>query len=95
MKVFRCLLKLDFMPPGACFKLFDAQVQSILLNGSELWGISHCYVVESVQFRFLDLLIQVPKVMVYGNKGRYPLYIVASTMAMKYYLHFLKMEPSG
>ena len=96
MQVSKCLRKLNCVSPDVFFRLFDAQVQSVLLYGCELWGISQCYVVELVHLQaiksFLDLPRWVPNLMVYGDTGRYPLYITASLRAIKYWLRVLKMD---
>ena len=55
--------------------IFYTQVQSVLLYSSELWGINQCYVVDSVHLqaikRFIDLPMNAPNVMEYGDTGRY------------------------
>ena len=52
IQVSKCLRKLNCVSPDVYFKSFDAQVQSVLLYSSELWGIDQCYVVESVHYTF-------------------------------------------
>ena len=98
IQVSKCLWKLNCTSPDVFFKIFEAQVQSVLLYGAELWGIYQCYVVETIHLqaikRFLNLPKQVPNVMVYGDSGRYPLYITATARAIKYWLRLIKMDPS-
>ena len=59
------------------FKLFDAQIVSVLLYGSELWGCFDCPNVEKVHMyaceRILDISSKSPNRMVYGELGRHRL----------------------
>ena len=96
LQVNRCIRKLVSVPPDVYFKLFDAQVLPVLLYSSELWGLTDNFQVENVHLqalkRFLNVPIRAPNVIVYGETGRYPLYINASIRAVKYWLKVLSME---
>lgn len=98
MQVNKCLRKLIYVSPNVYFKLIDAQVHSILLYSSEIWGMSDCSIVEAVHLqavkRFLNLPIQSPNLMAYGETGRYPMCVNATIRAIKYWLKILKMDPS-
>ena len=78
------------------FKLFDAQVEPVLLYSSELWGLKDCSLVESVHLqalkRFLHLPSQTPNIMAYGETGRYPISITAKLRVVKYWLRILQMD---
>ena len=54
-------------------------IAPILLYGSEVWGYENCEVIEAYYFRFckmmLHLIPSTPKVMVYGELGRFPMLI--------------------
>ena len=79
-------------------KMFDAQVQPILLYGSELWGLNVMSAIENVHLFSLKKLLQVPiftpNVMVYGDSGRYELRIHAVLRSIKYWIRILNMKDS-
>ena len=95
-QVIRCLRKLQTLSPDAFFKMLDAQILSILLYSSELWGLYDCSVIETVHLealkRFLNLPIRVPNLIVYGETGRYPLYVNGIIRSVRYWLRILRME---
>ena len=70
----------------------------MLLYSSEVWGFDDCQTVESVQVRGMKMFCNVPtstpNVMLYGDCGRYPLYIGASIRIVKYWCRLLRMESS-
>jgi len=76
-------------------RLFDAQVQSSLLYGSEIWGLRTQDPVEKTQVfackRFLGLDIRTPNHFVYGELGRYPLVINSTIRAIKYWIRLSTM----
>ena len=82
--------------PKVIFRVFDAQVQPILLYGSELWGMSSMEEIERIHLymlkSFLDVSYRTPNLMVYGDTGRYPMYIFAILRCVKYWLKILKMD---
>jgi hypothetical protein len=61
------------------FDLFDKVVLPILLYGSEVWGFENLDIVERIHLNFLkhvfNLKSSTPAYMVYGEAGRFPLYI--------------------
>ena len=79
-------------------KMFDAQVQPILLYGSELWGLNVMSAIENVHLFSLKKMLQVPiftpNVMVYGDSGRYELRIHAVLRSIKYWIRILNMKDS-
>ena len=97
-QITRCVRKLQCLSPDVYFKMFDTQVSSILLYSAELWGLSNCTVVENVHLqsikRYLNLPTKVPNLIVYGECGRYPLYVTAALRVIKYWLRILRMETS-
>ncbi|RUM94596.1 MAG: hypothetical protein DSZ28_02380 [Thiothrix sp.] len=96
MQIIRSLRKLAFVKPEVVFKIFDSQVQPILLYGSEIWGLNSCKPIESVQMYMLKWLLNVdsrtPNTMIYGETGRYPLRINAALRSVKYWLRILRMD---
>ena len=56
-------------------EIFDAQIQPILLYGSEQWGLDDMSIIESVHMfslkKILTVRLSTPNIMVYGDSGRY------------------------
>ena len=67
------------LPVDCQFDLFDKVVAPILLYGSEVWGFENLDIVERIHLKFLkhvfNLKSSTPAYMVYGETGRFPLYI--------------------
>ena len=61
------------------FKLFDAQIKPMLLYALEMWGMLRLTAIETAHLfackRLLCVSNKTPNHMVYGDTGRYPLYI--------------------
>jgi hypothetical protein len=78
------------------FKIFDAKVLSILLYSSEIWGLCKLQSVERVHMfvckRFLNVPIKTPNIMIYGELGRYPLYINSYIRCIKYWFRLLQLD---
>ena len=79
------------------FKLFDAQVQPIVQYGAEIWGFdSASLVIEKVHLfamkRFLGVDLKTPNDLVYGELGRYPIYINSNVRCIRYWLKLIQME---
>ena len=82
---------------GLLLKLFDCQVQPIIQYGSEIWGLQSAALdAEKVHLftlkRFLRLEMRTPNDFVYGDTGRYPLYINSAVNCIRYWLKLLRME---
>ena len=96
IQIFRMLFKLNNTIPGLWFKLFDAQVQPILLYGAEVWGLDSCSLIENVHLyfmkRYLNVSSRTPNTVIYGELGRYPLYINARIRSVRYWLKLLRMS---
>ena len=79
------------------FRLFDAQVASSLLYGSEIWGAGDCQSgIEGVHMmaskKYLGIKINTPNCLVYGELARYPLCINSQLRVIKYWLRVLEMD---
>ena len=79
-------------------KIFDAQIQPILLYGSELWGLDDMSIIEIVHIFSLKKILNVPlftpNIMVYGDTGRYELILLRINSVLrcgKYWLRLLNM----
>jgi hypothetical protein len=94
----RHVRKLNDISKRCFFKIFDAQVQSVLLYSSEMWGLKRLDNIEKVHTlaikRFLNVPLKVSNKLVYGEVGRYPLYINSAVRCIKYWLKLLKLDIS-
>ena len=84
------------MSPETFFRIFDSKVQSILLYSSEVWGFQRLDAIERVHLlackRFLGVPLKAINKMVYGELGRYPLYINSNVRCLKYWFKLLQMD---
>lgn len=78
-------------------KLFDKQIQPMILYGSEIWGLDaaaqncekvHLYALK----KFLGLDPRTPNDFVYGELNRYPLIINSAVNSIRYWLRLLCMD---
>ena len=70
----------EFKLPVECqFDLFDKVVVPVLLYGSEVWGYERLEMIERLHLKYLKYIFNLksstPSYMVYGETGRFPLYI--------------------
>ena len=70
----------EFKLPIECqFDLFDKVVVPVLLYGSEVWGYERLEIIERLHLKYLKYIFNLksstPSYMVYGETGRFPLYI--------------------
>ena len=78
-------------------KLFDAQVQPIAQYGAELWGLDKAAMhIEKVHLfalkKFLGVHMRTPNDLVYGETGRYPIYLNSCIRCTNYWLKIVRME---
>ena len=71
----------------------------MLTYGSEVWGIiADTSIIERVHLfaikRFLNVSRRTPSAPVYGESGRYPVYIHTYTRCIKYWLNLVRMPDS-
>ena len=87
--IFKLLWSLGERSPSIFFKLLDTQIQSMLNCGSEVWGRDADHTpIERVHLfalkRFLNTSLRTPNRMVYGETGRYPLFVNIYVKCMKF-----------
>ena len=84
--VCRAFQKCKEMSLSTFFKVFDAKVQSILMYASEIWDCHSLKNIEKVHLlackRYLGVPIRTPNNMVYGELGRFPLYVNSCIRSM-------------
>ena len=77
-------------------KIFDIKIQPILMYASEIWGTVRLDGTEKVHMmackRFLGVPLRTPNKMVYGELGRYTLFVNSTLRCLKHWLHVLKMD---
>lgn len=98
LDLMRTMWSLCNLDSSVFFQLFDAQIKPMLLYASEIWGISRLAVVESAHLfackRFLGVSNRTPNHMIYGETGRYPLFIESTVSSLRYWLKLKKMPMS-
>ena len=95
--ILKLLWTLGDQSPKLFFKLFDCQIHPMLTYGSEVWGlIADNRIIERIHLfaikRLLNASPRTPNALVYGETGRYPLYISTYTRCIKYWLNILRMQ---
>lgn len=83
------------LSPTLAFKVFDCQLLPILEYGSEVWfNGQQSEEIEKMQLSYLKTTIgvrtQTPTHAVYGDTGRFPLYLRQQMCALKYWMRILK-----
>ena len=89
MNVLLCKCQDYDLKPSTLCQLFDAFVGSIIYYGAEVWGYTKSKEIERLHLKFLKRLLKVRlntcNNMVYGELGRYPLYIHRYVRILKYW----------
>lgn len=95
--IMRFLWTVGEFSPTVFFKLFDCQIQPILTYGSEVWGLTpdqEC--IERVHLvalkRFLGVSYKSPRHLIYGETGRYPLYVATYSRCVKFWLRLTMLD---
>ena len=78
-------------------KIFDAQVQPIVLYGADIWSLdSSSSVIDNVHLfglkRYLGVDRRTPNDLVYGEVGRFPIQINTSVPFIRYWLKLTRMD---
>jgi hypothetical protein len=94
-KVFQ---KCKEMSKDTFFTIFDSKVRSIVMYSSEIWGLNRLDSVERVHLmackRFLCVPTRTPNKLVYGELGRYPLFVTSHIRSVSYWFRLLQLEPN-
>ena len=91
------LYRIDCNSINVFLKIFDAQVQPVVLYGTEIWGLdSSSSVIDNVHLfglkRYLGVDRRTPNDLVYGEVGRFPIQINASVRCIRYWLKLTRMD---
>jgi hypothetical protein len=78
--------------------LFNAQIEPILTYGAEVWGLENVSQIEKVHTfavkRFLGVPLHSSNKMIYGETGRYPLFITTAIKCIKYWIRIVRLPSS-
>jgi hypothetical protein len=93
IQILRCLWKLGNVQREVFFRMFDAQVAPVLMYGAEIWGFQQYGSLEKTHLfackRLLNVGLNTPNKMIYGDLGRYPMHITAAVRCIKYWLRVI------
>ena len=94
--ILNTLYQFDRSSVSLFLKLFDCQVQPIMLYGAEVWGLMAGNHIESAHLfalkRFLGVDRRTPNDFIYGEFSRYPIYLNAYVKCIKYWLKLIQMS---
>ena len=94
IEILRTLRRIHCNSVEVFFKLFDSQVVPTLLYAAEIWGYEKYKQIERVHLfackRFLHVPTKTVSDIVYGELGRYPLFITTTIKVIKYWFRLLK-----
>ena len=87
--------ELHYVPYHTFFKVFDSKISSILLYGSEIWGLKHMSCIEKIHIyackRYLNAPANSCNDAIMGDLARFPMFINTSKRCIKYWLRILQL----
>lgn len=93
--ILRALWKIGCTDVKIFLRLFDQQVLPTITYAAEVWGVKETKIVEQVHMyackKILSVSTKTPNTMIYGELGRYPLFVNTFIQAVKYWLKILEM----
>ena len=99
LRAMNCLLSNTrgyHLSPKVMCQLFDAFVGSILSLTSEVWGFGNCKSIERIHLKFCKTILKVRSstcsLGVYGDLGRYPLYIQRYVRIIKFWCRIVSSD---
>ena len=96
ISILQSMYKFQYNSVDVFLKLFDAQVQPIVQYGAEIWGIDKGREIEKLQMfalkKFLHVNSKTPNDFVYGELGRFPLYVNSYVACVRFWLKLLTMD---
>ena len=99
IEIQRCLNKVKSMDCDLFWKMFDTQIVPLLTYAAEVWGLHEdSHKIETVHTFAIKRLLFVPlhtsNELVYGETGRYPLFINIYSKCIRYWLKLTRLPPS-
>jgi hypothetical protein len=96
--LFTAFNQIDLQTSQKC-KLFDALVGAKLNYGAAIWGNHEATDIEAIHTKFCRKILGVRKSTnldaLYGELGRYPMYITRQTLMIKYWLKIMTMDENS
>lgn len=93
--IFSSLQDVPCLPYKTFFKIFDSKIASIILYGSELWGLHDTQCIETIQLcackRFLNVNTSSCNDAILGDLGRFPMQIFAAKRCVKYWIRLISL----
>ena len=95
MEIQKAMRSLNSSDPMIFWKLFDSQTEPMLTYAAEAWGLENVGQNEKVQTvamkRFLSVPLHSSNNLLYGETGRYPLFIKTAVKCIKYWIRLIKL----
>ena len=95
MEIQKSMRRLRIIDPCSFWKLFEAQFAPLLMYAAEVWGLHDTKQTEKVHTfaikRFLNVPLNCSNKMIYGETGRYPLFITAYVKCIKYWIKLTRL----
>lgn len=94
--MFKSLWKLGHIPYVVFVKLLYCQIMPCVLYGAEIWGLKEVPDIEKEHVfalnKYLNISSQTSNIMVYGETGRYPLFVLTAVKAVIHWLRVVTMS---
>ena len=86
--------------PTVLFKIYDSQIQPIIDYGTEIWYAGKpINMLEIIHNKFIKYTLGVKRqtstLAIYGECGRFPLYVRQNELMLKYWCRILSLEPTN
>jgi len=98
IEILCALRRMNCNAPTIFFKLFDTQIVPMLLYAAEIWGFQKIEAIEKVHLmackKVLGVSSRAPNTLVYGELGRYPLYVISAARCIMFWFRLLKQPPT-
>ena len=92
MEIQKFMRRLSCSDPTVVWKLFDTQTEPILTYAAEVWDLEDVGQIEKVQTfalkRFMGVPLHSSNKLLYGETGRFPLFIKTAVKCGKNWLKF-------
>ena len=92
MEIQKSVRRLSCSDPTVLWKLFDTQTEPVLTYAAEVWGLEDVDPIEKVQTfalkRFMGVPLHSSNKLLYGETGRFPLFIKTVVKCGKNWLKF-------
>ncbi|XP_048252544.1 uncharacterized protein LOC125380687 [Haliotis rufescens] len=95
VSIHKSLKVLETISHQSFLKIFDIKILPILLYGAEVWGLHNFDAIERIHLyvckKYLGVKINTSSLVVYGECGRFPLYVYSNIKVIKYWLRLIDM----